>query len=290
MYSINRIVVTTDMSPISAYADSRAALLAHELGIKSLDLLHVIDTLSLKTLGELVQAHEQAKHKLLDSCRKQLAEIEKRLKDEYGVSVTTTALNVGRAHTEVVHYAELLNAGLLVMGVHSGGVVRDLFVGSTVDKVLRMAPCPVLVVKQRPEAAYQRVIVGVDFSESSLRSVEVAMSVAPHASITVLHAFQMPFQANFSLSEEQTEAYLTEIEAEKIEQLEKIAAEFASERLSIAVEPGPAPGVIREQIEALHSDLVVVGKHGKSGLEDLLLGSVTKEVMQYAGCDVLVVR
>ena len=47
--------------------------------------------------------------------------------------------------------------------------------------------------------------------------------------------------------------------------------------------------MIREQIEALDSDLVVIGKHGKSGLEDLLLGSVMKQVMQYADCDVLVV-
>jgi len=289
MYSINQIVVATDMSPISAYAESRAALLARELGIDSLDLLHVIDTLSLKTLGQLVQASEQAEHKLLDSCREQLAEIEKRLKDEYSVSVTTTALNVGRTHTDIVDYAKLLNAGLLVMGVHSGGVIRDLFIGSTVDKVVRMAPCPVLVVKQQPEVPYQRVLVGVDFSESSLRGVEAAMSVAPHASITVLHAFAMPFQANFSLSEEQTEAYLTEIEAEKIEQLEKLLAGFESERLSIAVEPGSASAVIREQIEALHSDLVVIGKHGTSGLEDLLLGSVTKEVVQYAECDVLMV-
>jgi nucleotide-binding universal stress UspA family protein len=289
MYSINWIVVATDMSPISAYAESRAALLARELGINSLDLLHVIDTLSLKTLGQLVQASEQAEHKLLDSCRQQLAEIEKRLKDECGVCVTTTTLNVGRTHTDIVHYAKLLNAGLLVMGVHSGSVIRDLFIGSTVDKVVRMAPCPVLVVKQRPETPYQRVLVGVDFSESSLRGVEAAVSVAPHASITVLHAFAMPFQANFSLSEEQTEAYLTEIEAEKIEQLEKLLAGFEPERLSIAVEPGPASAVIREQIEALHSDLVVIGKHGTSGLEDLLLGSVTKEVVQYAECDVLMV-
>ena len=46
--------------------------------------------------------------------------------------------------------------------------------------------------------------------------------------------------------------------------------------------------MIRKQIEALDSDLVVIGKHGKSGLEDLLLGSVMKQVMQYADCDVLV--
>ncbi|HEY6043506.1 MAG TPA: universal stress protein [Nitrosospira sp.] len=47
--------------------------------------------------------------------------------------------------------------------------------------------------------------------------------------------------------------------------------------------------MIREQIEALDADLVVIGKYGKAGLEDLLLGSVTKQVTQYADCDVLVV-
>jgi nucleotide-binding universal stress UspA family protein len=47
--------------------------------------------------------------------------------------------------------------------------------------------------------------------------------------------------------------------------------------------------VICMQIEALDSDLVVIGKYGKSGLEDPLLGSVMKQVMQYADCDVLVV-
>jgi len=58
--------------------------------------------------------------------------------------------------------------------------------------------------------------------------------------------------------------------------------------LSVRVESGPVSAVIRKQIEALDSDLVVIGKHGKSGLEDLLLGSVMKQVMQYADCDVLV--
>ena len=59
--------------------------------------------------------------------------------------------------------------------------------------------------------------------------------------------------------------------------------------MSVRVESGPVSAVIRKQIEALDSDLVVIGKHGKSGLEDLLLGSVMKQVMQYADCDVLVV-
>jgi hypothetical protein len=64
MSSINRMVVATDMSPISEYAEPRTAMLERELGVQSLDLVHVVDSLSLKTLGQLVQASEQAEHKL----------------------------------------------------------------------------------------------------------------------------------------------------------------------------------------------------------------------------------
>ena len=146
------MVVATDMSPISEYAESRAAMLARELGV--LDLVHVVDSRSLKTLGQLVQAPEQAEHKLLDWSRQKMVEIEKRLKDQYQISCTTTMLNVGRPYKELVHYAKLLNAGLLVMGGHSGRVIRDFFVRSTVDKVLRTLTCPVLVVKREPQASY----------------------------------------------------------------------------------------------------------------------------------------
>ena len=289
MSSIKRIVAATDMSMIASFAESRAAMLARELGSESLDLLHVIDKFSLETLRHLVQAPEEAEHQLLEKSRHQLIEIENRLRDRYGVPVTTTTLNVGRPHTEIIHYAKLLNAGLVVMGVHGGSLVRDLFVGSTVDKVLRTLTCPVLIVKRESEAPYQRVLVPVDFSKSSQPAVDVALRVAPEASVTVLHAFEMPFEANFSLSEEQDEAYLTELEAQKREELQKLISEFEPGRLSVAAEPGGASAVIREQIEALDADLVVIGKYGKAGLEDLLLGSVTKQVTQYADCDVLVV-
>ena len=59
--------------------------------------------------------------------------------------------------------------------------------------------------------------------------------------------------------------------------------------VSPIVEFGYAPTVIREKADALESDLIVMGKHGQSGWEDLLLGSVTKHVILDASCDVLVV-
>ena len=59
--------------------------------------------------------------------------------------------------------------------------------------------------------------------------------------------------------------------------------------VSPIVEFGHAPTVIRAKADALESDLIVIGKHGQSGWEDMLLGSVTKHVILDAGCDVLVV-
>ena len=290
MAEIKRIVAATDMSQFANCAEARAAMLAHELGAESLDLLHIVDSLSLEALRQLVQTPEEVEHRLLESSRDRMTEIENRLRDQYGVSVTTTTLNVGRTHTEIIHYAKLLKAGLVVMGVHGGSIVRDLFVGSTVDKVLRTLTCPVLVVKREPEAPYQRVLVPVDFSESSRLGVDLALTIAPHASITVLHAFEVPFEANFNFSEEQVEAYVTKLRAEKSEELDKLLSDFEpSAALSSAVEFGPASTMIREQTEVLDPDLIVIGKHRKSGFDDLLLGSVTRQVMQYADCDVLVV-
>ena len=77
----------------------------------------------------------------------------------------------------------------------------------------------------------------IDFSESSRHGVDVALNVAQHADVTVLHAFEMPFETNFSFSEKQDEAYLTELEAEKREQLQKLVSEFESEGCPSGLSP-----------------------------------------------------
>ena len=69
----------------------------------------------------------------------------------------------------------------------------------------------------------------IDFSESSRLGVDVALNVAQHADVTVLHAFEMPFQTNFSFSEEQDEAYLIELEAEKREELQSLCQNSSRE-------------------------------------------------------------
>ena len=212
---IKRIVVGTDMSAMAARAETRAAMLARELDCESLDLLHVVDRLGLESLRHLAEPLVDTEQHLMDSSRHRLAEVERRLSDRFGVKVMTMTLNVGRAHNEIAHYAKLLKAGLVVLGAHGGGIVRELFVGSTVDKVLRTLPCPLLIVRREPEAPYQRILVGVDFSESSRRGLEIARNVAPHASVTVLHALEVPLEVRLRLEPEKIQTYSAELSAHK---------------------------------------------------------------------------
>ncbi|ARO88367.1 universal stress protein [Nitrosospira lacus] len=294
MFPIKRIVAATDMSPFASRAEARAALLARELRCESLHLLHVIDNLALEALRHLDPTPLDTEQRLMESSRTQLAEIEHKLSDKYGIQVITTTLNVGRAYTEIVHYAELLGVGLVVLGAHGGGFVRDLFIGSTVDKVLRKLTRPLLIVKREPEVMYRNILVAVDFSESSRQAARFAMNIAPHAHITVLHAFEVPFEASLhsaGVDDKLMQIYEAEIKTRKNGEMQQFIAELgaSSGLVSGIIERGHAHAVIRGKIESLAPDLIVVGKHGRSERDEMLPGGVTTRVIQDAGCDVLVI-
>lgn len=294
MFPIKRIVVATDMSPFASQAEARAAMLAYELGSESLDLLHVVDSLALESLRNLTEPLLDTERRLMESSRQQMGEIEHRLSENYRIPVTTITLNVGRPHTEIVRYAMLLNAELVVLGAHSGGLMQELFVGSTVDKVVRTLTCPLLIVKRQPQVPYRQILIPVDFSESSRRAMEFAMNAAPHAHIIVLHAFEVPFEGKLlfaGVSDQQIQIYRAEMQAQKGVEMRQFVSEWGAAGVSLShiVEFGRVSTVIKERAKLLEPDLIVIGKHGKSEWENMLLGSVTKQVIQDAGCDVLVV-
>ena len=294
MFSIKRIVVGTDMSLLASWAAARAALLAHELGSESVDVIHVVDNLAIEALRHLIQTPLETERRLMDLSRKQLTEIERALSEKYRIAVTTTTLNVGRPYTELVRYAEFVDAGLVVLGAHGGGLVRKLFVGSTVDRVLRKLTRPVLIVKREPQARYRKILIPVDFSEYSGQATEFAMNIAPHAHIIVLHAFEVPFKAKLEsdgVDDKLIQIYEKEVQAQKKKEMQQFISELGAQKdtLSTVIESGPASTVIRKNMEVLDPDLIVIGKHGQSDQDETLLGGVTTRVIQDAGCDVLVV-
>lgn len=294
MPRMERIIACTDLSRYANWVETRAAMLADELGNVSLDLLHVVRRLAPESLPYvLTQTLEEAEQRLIDSSRDQVTKTAARFSEKYGIQAVA-ALKVGRIHSEVARHAEIVGADLVILGAQSGDSVRKMFLGSTAENVLRKLTRPVLIVKQEPKTPYRRILVAVDFSESSRRAMDFAKNIASRVQITALHAFETPYEAMlrfYGVSGETIAAYHAMVQAEKNRAMEQFvsASGAAAGPLCCLVEFGPAADIIRQKAETLESDLIVIGKHGQSEREEMLLGSVTKQIILNADCDVLVI-
>jgi nucleotide-binding universal stress UspA family protein len=135
----------------------------------------------------------------------------------------------------------------------------------------------------------QRVLVGVDFSDSSRLALERAAEWAAKlgAPITAIHVLQPPApmlpEAQIALPDP---SWLKAMEDHAREHLEAMIQDIP--RATVAVKWGsPAEELVSE---ATPESLLVVAQVGHSGLERLLFGSTASRVVKHAPCDVLVVR
>lgn len=292
MPPLQRILAATDLSAPARRAAERAALLCKETSA-ALDLLHVANLAPLERLRQFMATTPEAlSQRVLDAAQHKLQELADMLHQRYGVT-PGMHLATGLLTTEVAQQARQLQADLLVCGARGESVVRHLLLGTTALRMLSTTPCPVLVVKQAPHEPYRRVLVPVDFSAHSLRAIAHARSVAPGAELVLLHAFEVPFEGHLryaSVDEDTISHYRVVARQEATEKLQALcqAAALAPKDCHTLVQHGDAAVRIIEQEQEQDCDLIVMGKHGESALENLLLGSVTKHVLAESQSDILV--
>ncbi len=292
MPPLQRILAATDLSAPARRAAERAALLCKETSA-GLDLLHVANLAPLERLRQFMAATPDAlRQRVLDAAQHKLQELVDLLQTRFGVAARTH-LATGVLTTEVAQQVRSLQADLLVCGARGESVVRHLLMGTTALRVLSSTPCPVLVVKQAPHEPYRRVLVPVDFSAASLPAIALARRIAPGAELVLLHAFEVPFEGHLryaSVDEDTISHYRVVARQEATEKLQALcqAAALAPEDCHTIVQYGDAAVRIIDQEQELDCDLIVMGKHGESALENLLLGSVTKHVLAESQSDILV--
>jgi nucleotide-binding universal stress UspA family protein len=141
----------------------------------------------------------------------------------------------------------------------------------------------------------QRILCPVDFSEHSRRAVDHAIAIARWygSTVTALHVFSPAPVAAYGPGPVILEPMvLTDADRDQLlaETRAFIAAEAAPEvAIDAVVRQGYAARGILEQAEGMRADLIVIGTHGRSGFERLVLGSVAERVLRKAGCPVLTV-
>jgi len=137
-----------------------------------------------------------------------------------------------------------------------------------------------------------RVLCPVDFSDVSRHGVELAVAIAGwyHAPLTALHVCSpifMPIPALPPPVERVPASELQRVREDLTTFFQAVPANGVG--LDVVVDVGQPAALILECAATSHADLIVMGTHGKSGFEHLVLGSVTEKVLRKATCPVLTV-
>lgn len=203
-------------------------------------------------------------------------------------------LEEGHPATVIPSAVDRLGINLIVMGIHGHGYIDDEPIGANVSQVIRETRCNTLIVKRQAEQMYQRVLVPVDFSSASLRSLQAARDLAPEAHFYVQHTCEIAYEGILYRSgtdrELIVENRLRERE-EAMEKIRKIAEQFGMSQdsyTSLVNHGHPRARIIKVEND-FECDLIALGKCGQSLLQNYLLGSVAEYVLSESTADVLLV-
>jgi nucleotide-binding universal stress UspA family protein len=182
---------------------------------------------------------------------------------------------------------------VLVLGARGASPVREFVLGTTAERLVRLARRPVVVVRGEPERDYGQVLVAVDFSAASEAALRAALRLAPRAAVHVLHCYDVPFEGKLRL------AGASDADIDRCRDRQLAQAQQQLQALLERAGDGRAIGTLLRRgdprLELLQSaadlgaDLVAVGKQGRSLVGDALLGSLTSWAVSECPCDVLVV-
>ena len=147
MIALGNILVPTDFSEPSDAALTYGRELASRFGA-TLHLVHVADNLQLTAFAEAWGDVSELQTEIENAARRK---IDERLIDSDGSGPATrrAVLTSTSPVFAIVDYARDHSIDLIVMGTHGRGPVAHFVMGSVAERVVRIAPCPVLTVRDR---------------------------------------------------------------------------------------------------------------------------------------------
>jgi len=281
---MKRILVATDFSTRSDRAMRRATLLARDASAP-VALVHVVDD---DLPARLLQV-EQAEAAML------LHDLATTMRETDGVTCEAR-LALGDPSQVIADTAEATDADLLVVGPHRRQALRDAFIGTTVERTIRLSRRPTIMANAVPSRSYERILVATDFSDIAAHALRTVrdLGLSAHAEIVVVHAYEGRagnFIERSGMTESEIKHDMAEEEAHAAAALEEFlrAASFKpADRVVRRVEFSVS-NTIREVAGERRADLIVIGTRGQSGPMQFLLGSVAADLLRDAEVDVLAV-
>ncbi len=193
----------------------------------------------------------------------------------------------------IIEEADKKQAGLIVIGRRGRTGLMRVLMGSVTAKVIGHFKGRILVVPRAASLEWKNILVATDGSKYSDAAIDEAINYAKSYGGTLKIVHVINVMAYF---QEQTPALVPSLVEELTNQVKsnldsiKNKAEQAGVNTETSIEEGTPYKVIVNLAKELNTDIIVMGSHGRTGIQRLLMGSVTERVIGHTGCAVLVVK
>ena len=296
-FKVQKILVPLDFSPASMEALNYAVWLAKQFRA-AIHLVHVYppDEASAPGGGHLFFQSAEA----IERLNEELTGIHQKHVPTFRPE--NCHIRGGRPYEVIVRLASDINADLIVLATRGYSGLKHLLLGSTSERVVRNAACPVLVMRKRKQkskaatksVAIRTILVPTDFSRCALAGTEYAAFLARTLGAT-LRLFHATYPYTNYVFVDRAGVRLSGL-AEAVEETARQEMDALKQMdflrgLTVQTEilPGPAVDEICAAAGAADVDLIVTSTHGRTGLKHALIGSVAEHVVRYAEPPVLVV-
>ena len=273
---MKNILVCTDFSPEAHNAFEVAIQLAKRTGGRVM-LLHVLEEAEGVTGGFSTMGSSSGGHSIDQIFIIKLLEVTKRrmhaLRDEAAQLApevpVADEVEIARVGDGILHAINRDHPDLVVMGARGHGAVEHFFVSSTTERLIRLAPCPVLTVKH-PHVDFdvQNIVFPSDFAADAASTLEGLRQVQANFPNATLHLLHVAASGNGHVAQEQMQAF-----AQQHHLLNYQTAEVDAERTSVGIE---------EYAQQVGADMVVIPTHARSGLSRFLRASIAETVATHA--------
>ncbi|MCE4070984.1 universal stress protein [Pseudomonas sp. GD04087] len=278
------LMVATDLSGRSEKALHRAAALAKRYACPW-TVLYVVDE---DQPSALVEQEVTQVRMMLEARLVELTEM--------GGTCPKLLVERGDPNQKILAAAKNLNCEMLVMGAHRKSVLRDIFVGTTVERVLRAGQLPVLVVNQPAGGQYRDLLIALDTSPASAHAVEVANDLgllegAVRRGVYAFSPLAKGMMQYSGVSEERIDEFVSSESRQAVEELKTfLHDQHLEERIDEQLVAVGLPGnVLQRMVDKHRPDLLVMGTRGMGGIKRALIGSVADYALRELDCDILVV-
>lgn len=223
-------------------------------------------------------------------------------------------LILGSPGEKILEYTEKIQPAIIVIGAKGLRATLGILLGGVAQHVVEYASCPVLVVRA-PYHGYRRILLVTDTSSYGKNAVQYLSGIrlSPITELSVMHVLPpVPIKPSpdfishtWPTVPEMVPFYINELNAEEVAMLreeEKAGKEVLQQAINTLQESsnrgeiksvlvrGDAASEIIQYAKDHEIDLIVAGARGESHIRSWLLGSVSRKLVHYTNCSVLIVK